>query len=640
VPAGGDKLIAFDPPGAIGIVSPDARVVLRFHDPDVTVRPKDEAGALADLTVPVGAATPAVVDAVCGKGRLFSPAGTTALAAPDLATGSSLLTRDLTIMAIVFWDIAGQASPGALVCRGLSTSAPEYVAYELQLAVVDLPSRKGSIAWSWQTVAGVVKAQTAVQFICPTGFTLLTATRRWISPTSVVCRYYIGDVLLGEVASADGDIGGGASGTFLLGADKAGGALGRWFAGTLDELAIWPREMCLEEIEDTWLRITRYQPLGVQLFTELHDPGFPMSREPASDVQLENRQVGMALGYAASLAENMRRNMLPQRSYGEALDNWEQALRPTQQPDRSVDARRARVLARMRQRGGSAPPELQEALSSLLGGADPSLLQFLAFDNTASDSLLATDPLRWDNCNGGFAGTGSCMTNNATRLAPSTWYQLRRAVGGDARQAHQIASLRFALSVTNAEAGILFSDAGHGNYFLLGLRDTGGLTYRVFTETFVNNISQGGATDQGDSTVTVGVGVSTIWLHIHQAEAFWEVSWSLTSGIAGFTAPIAVGSTPPAMQWAGMYVRTVGAVSGNSRAEFGDHVLRSTFGTAPLNAYVLLDRALGFSPDLPGARQIIATVKHAFVHGSFITTPFLLLDSQENGLDIAPLGGY
>jgi hypothetical protein len=646
MPTGADKGFTFDPPGAIGIVAPDARVLLRFHD-DEDIRPKDVAGALNDLAAPVGAVNPESVIAACGAGREFTVAGTNALAATDLATGSSLITRDVTVQAILSWDILGQGvagTAGALVARGLSTSAAEYIAYELQLAVVNPATRRGSIAWSWQTIAGVVKAQTPVEFTCPTGFTLLTATRRWESPTSVVCRYYIGDVLLGEVASSDGDIGGGASGTFILGADKVGGALGRWFAGTLDELAVFDRELCLEEIEDTWLRITVYQPLGVQLFREMHDPGFPMSTDPASDVQLENRQIGMALGYAAAAAENLRRNALPQRSYGDFLAAWEQALRPTTQPGRSLDDRRARVLARMRQRGGSAPPELQEALSSLLGGASVDDLQFLAFDNTVSEDFQAgLDLIRWDVSPAATVsvvlGVLNMQIGVTTALFPSGWLYLRRSVGGNARQAHQIAKLTFTSSTNGSEAGIFFGDAGLGNYFLMGLRNTGAANYHVFVETFIHNISQGGAVDQGDSGVPLAA-VVPIWLYLHQADTFWEVSWSLTSGTAGFGPPLMVASVPPAMQWAGMYMRTTGAATGGLLAKFDEHLLRATFGVSPYNAYVLLDRALGFSPDLPGARQIVQTVKHAFVRASFTTRSFLHCDDQADGTDNCPLGGY
>jgi hypothetical protein len=223
---------------------------------------------------------------------------------------------------------------------------------------------------------------------------------------------------------------------------------------------------------------------------------------------------------------------------------------------------------------------------------------------------------------------------------PTDKFYLRRPVDGDGRQSHQIGKLRFLTSHNHAEAGIYFGDAGYGNYLLLGIRDTGLATYHAFTEVFANGISQGGAIDQGDTGVTIGVGTVPIWLYIHQAETFWEVSWSLTGPTSGFTPPIMVVSVPPAMQWVGYYYRTVGAVAGVSLVQFDDHTLRNTYGLAPLNAYVLLDAALGFHPDIPGARQIVESVKHSYVQGAFITQPQINCDDPDNGCDQCPLGGY
>ncbi|HEX6022566.1 MAG TPA: hypothetical protein VFZ00_11265 [Solirubrobacter sp.] len=647
MPAGADKGFTFDPPGAIGLVFDDARVMLKLHDPDVAVPPKDQAGALDDLLPPSGAAAPSVTGAAMGQGRAFWPSLVTCLGAKDLAGGSSLVTRDCTVMAILQWDVVGQTLagvPGTLVCRGDGvTSAAEFVAYQLSLTVVDSAARIGSIAWSWQDIAGLAHPQTGVQFACPTGFTLLTATRRWDSPTSVTCRYYIGDQLLGEVTSSDGSIGGGVTGTFFLGAQSLGGAvIANGFAGILDEVAVFDREMCREEIEDTWLRITLYQPLGVQLYREMHDPGFPQSGEPGSDVQLENRWIGMALGFAASRFENIRRNLVPQRSYGQALTDWEAALRPTRQPNTSLDARRARVLARLRQKLGSSIPGFQGMLEGLLSGADPSQLEFLAFSNTWGDSFdTAINPLRWDTKGATWSvvtGEASLATDANQHAWPTDKFYLRRSLDGGARQAHQIVKLRFITSHANAEAGIYFGDHGRGNYFLLGLRDLGPALH-LFTETFTGGISQGGATDQGDSTLVSGT-TSPIWLYIHQAETFWEVSWSLTGPTSGFTPPIMVASVPPAMQWAGCYYRTVGAVGGSSTAKFDDHTLRDPYGFGPLNAWVILDQALGFHPDIPGARQVVGTVMHSYVQGGFATSPEITYGDQDNGYGQAPTGGY
>lgn len=642
MPAGADKGFTFDPPGAIGLIFDDAKVMLKLHDPDPMVRPKDEAGALQDLDVAPGGGLPYVVPAAMGVGKRFLPTAVTALAAKDLTGGSSLVTRDCTIMAIVSWDVAAQSTSGTsgtLACRGAGGSAAEFVAYQVTLGVVSAPARTGSIAWSWQDTTGTTHVQTGAQFTCPTGFTLFTATRRWVSPTEVVLRYYIGDVLLGEVTSSDGSIGGGVTGTFFLGAQSIGGSIVKPFAGVIDEFAVFDREMCLEEIEDTWLRITLYQPLGVQLFKEMHDEGFPQSREPGSDVQLENRWAGMALGFAASRFENIRRNLVPQRSYGQTLVDWETALRPTRQPDKGLDARRARVVARLRQRLGGSPPGLQIMLAGLLGGADPSQLTFLAFSNTLTDAFTSINALRWDRNTASAAaiaaaaGAASFQPGAGTFTAPTSWIFMRRSIDS-ARQAQQIVKLVLTTPQSGVEAGIFFADAAAGNYILLGLRDVAG-SFQVWTETFAAGVSTGATL-----RATLGANPAALWLWLGQTttDGTWSVQWSTTSGTTGFTAPVTL-THPSAAYWAGCYLRSTGAI-GAPRADFDDHLVRLPFGLGPLNAWVVLDQALGFSPDIAGARQIVETVKHLYVTGTFATTPAVAYDDPDNGYDTAPLGGY
>lgn len=644
MPPGADKGFTFDPPGAIGLWFDDARVMLKLHDADPLVRPKDEAGALQDLDVAPGGGLPNVVRAAMGNGKQFVPTFSTALAAKDLSGGSSLVTRDCTIMAIVSWDIAAQStagSSGTLVCRGgASASSSEYIAYQISLSVVDAPSRTGSISWSWQDVAGATHAQSGAQFIAPTGFTLLTATRRWVSPTEVHLRHYIGDVPLGEVVSTDGSIGGAVTGTFFLGAKGAGaGAVSNVFAGIIDEIAVFDREMCREEIEDTWLRITKYQPLGVQLFKGMHDRGFPMSNEPSSDVQLENRWVGMALGFAASRIENIRRNLVPQHAYGQTLADWETVLKPTVQPGQGFDARRERVLARLRQRLGSSPPGLQSMLSGLLGGASVSQLTFLAFSNTWIDGFAGIDSVRWalDTASAAaissVAGAASFQPGAGTFTAPTSWISMRRSLS-DSRQAQQIVKLVLTTPQSGVEAGIFFSDAASGNYLLFGLRDNAG-SFQVWTETFVSGVSVS-AVNRG----IFGGNPAAIWLWLGQTttDGTWSVAWSTTSATDGFTAPITL-THPSTAYWAGCYLRSTGAIAA-PRADFDDHLLRLPLETSPMNAWVILDQALGFKPDVAGARQVADTVRHAYVTGGFATTPAVTYGDPDNGYGNAPLGGY
>lgn len=640
MPAGADKRISYDPPGAIGLPALDAVVLLRFDEADSAIHPKDDAGSLTDLEAPPGLALPAVGSGVLGGARVLGPGF--AMWCTDLVSGNTLLTRDMTIQVVLSADIAAQAAlakPGTIVARGLTTSLAEYVAYGLELVVVDAPSFTWQIRWFWQDVGGTLKTQTGAQFVLSSGFTMLTATRRWVSPTEVMVRYYVGDVLLGEVTSADGSIGGGTTGTFQVG-QRFIADFDNFLVGAIDELLILDHEISREEIEATWLRITSYQPLGEQLFRQLHDEGFPQSTDPGSDVQRENRMVGQALGYAAAQVEIMRANFLPGRSSGSVLDQWVEATRAAPQPPQDVDTRRARAVARFRQRRGVSIGGLQDVLQGLLGGGTIDDLEFLAFDNTVNEDFTTMSTLRWDMTpTGSFAavsgkghvapGAGTYLMNGTTR----SWRTAAQAVGGNGKQAHVLSKLVFTTPQSVGEAGIYFGEVAAGNFLLLGLRDNAG-SFQVVTESFIANVSQGLVVQ-----ATPGANPAAIWLHLYQTavDGVWKAAWSTTSGLTGFTTSSNI-THPTVAYFGGLYLRSTGAI-GAAVADFDDCIVRAPFGTRPFNAYVLLDRALGFTPDLLGGNAAVGAIRHAFTHGAFIDSRSVLCDDATSGCDLGPMGG-
>lgn len=635
------------PPGAIGLPAEDAVVLLRFDEETTATHPKDAGGVLNDLWIDATLSPPPVVDGTTGRARSFSPTGATGLIAVDTTSGSSLLTRDMTIQVILSLDVVGQntaGTTGTIVARGRGTSSAEYLAYALEVQVVDVTTSLCSVRWLWQDISGNLKTQTGAQFTLAKDFTILTACRRWVSPTSVVLSYYAGDILIGRVASADGSIGGGTTGAFQVGARFSGGTYGSLLAGVIDELLILDHEITREEIEATWLRITRYQPLGVQLFIEQHDLGFPLPDDPSSDVQLDIRMTGQALGYAAAAMENIRANALPPRAYGTVLEQWEETVRVTPAPLQDIDTRRERVVSKMQQRQGSSTAGLMNALEHVIGGADPSQLQFLAYDNTVTDDFTAIDPLRWDilpngggiiSAAGGAAsfrpGPGSYTMNGVAW--PPTWISMRQPVGGDGKQARQLAKLTLTTPQPNVEAGVFFQNAITDDYLLLGLREVPGGSFRVETESFIKRVSQGVVLQ-----AIIGANPAAIWLHLFQTttNGTWQAAWSTTSATAGYalSGPI---THPTVAYWGGCYLRSVAAI-GAAVADFGSHILRAPFGHRPTNAYVYLDPALGFTPDIDGAHSVIQTVKHAFVNATFVTSPNLLC-GQAPGCGRGPMGG-
>jgi len=649
--SGADKVIDLDPPGTIGLYDPSAIVMLRLNEEDDDDHPADSAGSLNDLDTISGASpttVPAVTAGVTGRGRAFVEGD--GLSASDRVSGTTLLNRDVTVQAILSWDIVGQFTTGeggTIVSRGqMNGVAAQAIAFGLVLDVVDAPSSRGQMSMIWEAPQGSLRLVQSPEFtLLPGKFTMLTATRRWISPTSVVVRFYIGDQLLGEVASAFGAIAGGTTGTTTVGYLNLG-SNGSFLIGVIDELMVLDHEISIEEIEATWKRITVYQPLGYQLFLELHDPGFPIPLDRGSDAQLDTRMTGVTLGFAAAQFENLRANFLPGRAYGSVLEQWEELVRVSPQPTDDIDTRRQRAVARFRQRRGSSIDGLKDALVDLIGDAEVSDLQFLAFDNTVREDFSSIRTERWDLTPGPSGGTmtsvsgagrlnvGGLATHAMTGVTRD-WVTMRQSVGGDGKQAQAMTKMVFTGSNTY-EAGIYFSEEGAsgGDFILLGLELSGG-NYRVVTESFIAGVSQGLVVQ----AVIGAVAPAAIWLHLFQTttDGIWKAAWSTTSGTAGFTTSANI-THPTVAHWSGCYIRGTASASGIT-ADFDDHVLRSPFGSRPFNAYVLLDEGGGFTPDSDGASSVIRAIKHAFVTGTFITTTSVLCDNTNSGCDAGPMGG-
>lgn len=647
--AGSDKIVAFDPPGAIGLPIDGALVLLRFDETDTAVPPKDAIGAVGDLLPFSGGVIPVVGDGACGRARVFNPSIFAGFISDDLPDGSSLATRDCTIQVILRIDMAAQVAyghPATIVARGIGASLAQYQCYGLEIAINSAPTFTATMRWTWDDNAGAHKTQTGAQFsLAPpgNGFTMLTATRRWVSPTEVLLRYYIGDLMIGEVTSSDGSIGGGTPGRFLVGCNPSA-AGNAHLAGAIDELLILDQEITREEIEATWLRITRYQPLGYQLLREMHDPGFPLPTDPGSLPQRDLRLIGNALGYAAAQAENVRANILPQRAYGSVLEDWEEVVRATPAPRQDIDNRRARVLARLRQRRGCTIPGIGDALGlpgGLLGSADIDQLEFIAFSNQIEDGFTTIDPLRWDTAPSTASisvafGMAKFLPGVGTFLVDDgTWVRMRQTVGGDGKQAHALVRLVFTTPQASAEAGIYFENASTGDRLLLGLRDVAG-SFRIYTQQVLGGVIQANV-----EQATIGANPAAIWLHLYQTsvDGTWKAAWSTTSVTTGYTVSADI-THPTEAHWSGLYLRSISALGTGPRADFDDHVLYMPFSGRAFNAYVLLDRALAFDPDVAGANSVVSAIKHAFTDAAFITNPALLAGDPDGGAGVAPCGGY
>lgn len=624
----------------------------RFDEIDDGIRPADSIGHVAELDNDGGLipTPPALVDAALGRGRRFIAGDGCGYAAKDVVAGSTLLTRDMSIQVMLNWQLGAQntyAEFGTIYAHGKGDAPAEYLSAGLELRVVNLAANVGEIRWLWQDTAGTLHTQLGGHFYpSATEYLLLTATRRWVSSGEVVLRYYLADQLLAEVTTVDGDIAGGTTGTTSIGTRymPAFVAWRRFFDGTIDELRVVDYELTAEEIAGTWRRITVHQPSGYQLFKELHDPGFPISKDPGSRVQRETRMIGYGLGYAAAQAENLR-NILPSRAYGSVLADWEDVTKQAPKPGDSVDTRRARVVARMRRTEGVSIPGVDAALSELVD-TDVANLEIMAFDQTITDNFATLDPLRWwSDPSADWTIVGGALKVAAIAGDFTAYDNFKRnlmSVGGDGRGVQVLTKVTPTTLPTGGAGGIIVVDNVNRNAVVLVLSKPGNYFVDVFTYT-------AGVQVANPVHVDLGVGApAAIWLHLNQQSGTgfgggpstgpFVAGYSLTGPTTGYvySAPFTHWITN---QWAGHVFMATAVTAGASDVRFDDTQVRAPNGQRSFYFYVYRNPALPGRPDLVGANHIIRQLKQAHTWAAVITNKQTLCDDATTPCDAGPLGG-
>lgn len=630
----------------------DPLVFLRLDETTTGQRPIDDGGALGDLdvggTFGIGASNmPPVVDGVTGRARSFGgAAGQHGIAARDIVAGTTLLNRNLSIQSILTWDaaLASAVNPASIIARGIGTAAAEYHPFALEIRLVSAALKIGELRWLWQDTAGVLKTQIGGHFQGSDGWMMLTATRRWVSSTEVVLRYYLADELLAEVPSVDGVIGGGTTGLTQLGMRFVGAGPTRWYGGKIDQLRILDRELAPEEIAMTWERMTKIQPRAYQLLRDLHPPGMPISSSPSASVQRETRIWGDALGYAAAQAENVRRNFKPSRAYGPILEEWETV---TKQPARigdDLDKRRKRVTGFIRRRAGVSPPGVREAVREL-ADTDPSNLSVVAFDQTTYDAFATLNEYRWTY----EPAAKWTIVANALRVLGVdagqdwlTWYTAQQSVGGSGRDGHIFAKLTPTTITNNSEVGLMFLDRSRGHAFLFGYqRDNGGVL-RLVTETMLYGVLQGSTIRNSPA------GLNPVWMHLHAQNDFtgltssqtrFDARWSFAAANGPFTEALGIVAGFRGFDWAGMYSRRLTAAAPSVDVAIDDCYVRQPYGLRAYNFYVYRNPALAGRPDIEGARHVIRELKQMHTEADFVLDLDAKYDDANTTFDWNPMGG-
>jgi len=591
----------------------------------------------------------------------------TGLQGADIVSGDTLLTRDCTIQAIITIDPSGiiaanTSTTGTIYARGKGTGAAEYVSLALQIDVINETAGLVSVRALWQTTAGVTKIQDGAHFLVGDSdrWLLLTMTRRWVSSTEVVLRYYLGDQRIGEAISVDGDIGGGTTGTTSIGA-RFSGVWDEFFGGgRIDDLKLTDYEMSQEEIEATYLRLSLFEADGYRQMRDALPRGFPISSDPTKEPLGEIRHLGASVGFVDAQTENFRRNFLPDRAYDPVLAEWEAVTKEPARPGDSLDTRRARVVAHFRRHAGSSPPGVEEVLTEILDVADGSQLEQLSFDNTIRDDFSAgvLQPERWLYSIPAGAGAWSitsgslkvrCAAGSALTWDGSTRSEASALLPVDALPSDAaiatlpatqygvdlLAKLNPTTSFPDgSEAGIWLYDFAGGGAFFFGLRRVGA-AYQIGHQRYVNGVAS-------EAWVVDFVSANVVhWLLLRQqpgATRKYTVSWSTTGPTTGYSSVVDLAWTP-GPGWMGLYHRTTAALGADSDVRFDDVAMRVRHGKRPNFWYVFRDPALGGSPDYVGAQGVVRALKQAHTHAYVITSKSLLCDDPSSVCDGGPMGG-
>ncbi len=470
---------------------------------------------------------------------------------------------------------------------------------------------------------------------------MITATRRWERTDRVVVRYYVGETMIGELVSEDGDISGGTTGTTSIGARKAAGVWDRFLNGTIDELLVADYEMSFEEVRETWRRLTVYQPAGAEMFQGLAPPGVWWFETPNSEIARRAKIVGQTLGLGIAATEKLRATFLPQVCPLDEIPDWERLCGLNSRPNDSLDVRRTRVVSYLAREEGLNLPAIRTAFAEVLD-ADADELEILESTQEIADGFTEISAARW---RAGAVGTWSVVSNEAhLAVAGATNISFTADLTCLLRTLLDTGDGRIYVSAKLSSWGALPASVGVGIY-LHNRRTNDLLWFGVYNDAGTHKI--------GHRKIVAGVaGVFVAIVNAPGAGPLWLRMSSLTSGDVG-TFDLSRSTTGPntgftttqvaagvaGLDWAGFLAFSAGATAGATAADFDDFLSYTPDGTWPFWWYVFRDPGITGSPDMIGANALTRKVKPGHTFAAACESTSVICDDERYGLcDRAPLG--
>lgn len=625
------------------MAAPRTLALWHFSETEDHFGPRDATENVGELTAQGASFSietcPVELEAYCGSGRRFNITDAMCLEGTDLADGDSFSTRDITVQAVC--SVEDQASQKRyLYQRGKSTSSSEYISAAVWIRKLSTITGAYEIGMEWQDSASSVRIAPTATFKPPTGFFLLTVTRRWETSTRVVVRYYVNETLAGEVVSSYGDIAGSTTGTTYVGGgyDTFGGRQHVW-PGVLDELLITNYEMSGEEIAATWSRLTRHQPAGEKLVLSLVPPGSVWGDRATRWGKLF-RIAGQAVGFAMSTIEELRENFLPHRTDQVGLERWEDLHGIAPGALDSLDRRRERVTSFMGAELGQSKEVMQAHLEEPLDLA-ASLIEILEFQNRVLDDFATLETERWhvepaaqwSVGAGVLSGILPIATDGRVDAENANYYRALQPMSRNTGRVVVWAKFTSVSSLSDCVAGLHLWNWRTRNGLWLGGNFTGGSSRIVATVLNAGAVS---------TTNLFAYGGGTVWLRLIQDPddtTRWTAGVSTTGPETGYTESVLTG-LPTDFEWAGLGVLGLdSSSSAQASVAADDFYLDTPNGTRPFCWYAYCDPLLAGDEDMLLANALVQRIKPAHTHAAAITETSVLCDTSGAGCDLGPMGG-
>ncbi len=631
----------YDPvPGNIGLLADeDTVIMLPFAEPD-GVKPSDVAGTLEDLALAPFGTAPAPDSTVAWASALSQKfLANAGMISTDKAGESSVLTRDVSIqmiLAVNHTDGFGAANTWPFL-RGddvySGAGAAQYTSFGIKMQIDPTSAQGGEVrvAWTWQNLAGAVFLDAYEVFTAPHGqIFLLTLTRRWVSTTSVVLRYYIGDRLLAERTVASGEIGGSAGGTTRIGANWYG-----WF----DDIKVVDREMSHEEIRATHARLNQHQPDGVTALLGQAPPGAIFARADGSDVGRLMKASGQAVGYATSKAHELRETFLPDRAYKDTIGRWEKIVGLQRREQLALDTRRDRVVSRLQLENGYSPPKIRALLATPFD-VDEADVNIIEFSPTITDDFTTLETERWHVHGSGWSIVAGALQVSYAAGTDLHWDAMPPApphVRLDVQNGDSLVGIiaRVKLATywanlpTNAIVGLFAYNLESNDALWFGVKNVGG----------VRKLGYVSAVDGVLGAFTVISDPSTdaaYWLGLRKTELGYILKFSTIGPEFGPEVPVIGSVTAPQHVGVGVMCTDL-TTAAQLTATFDDFLVRMPNGERAFHWYAYRDPGDPGEPDMEDAERIVQRVKPAHTETAAVLSLSCLYD--DTGLyDHTPMG--